>query len=67
MMSQNIKDEFIYVSVRENVKLNQDNVKLKYIYEFKSRTTNITLFSEVSGTILVLFVVLEIVPEIVPK
>ncbi len=29
MMSQNIKDEFIYISVQDNVKLNHYNVKLK--------------------------------------
>ncbi len=29
MISQNIKVEFIYISVRDNVKLNWDNVKLK--------------------------------------
>ncbi len=29
MTSQNIKDEFIYISVQDNVKLNQDNIKLK--------------------------------------
>ncbi len=27
--SQNIIDEFIYISVQDNVKLNEDNVKLK--------------------------------------
>jgi hypothetical protein len=45
MTSQNIKDEFIYVSVQDNVKLKSRQRKTKIdIDEFKSGTTNITLF-----------------------